>query len=404
MDERKLPRDFLDRYSGATSQIPTLHPTDIPKTETPKSSGARAIPVSGESPERDPSDRKATPVPWYNPKGWSIRKRLVVAALVVAIIVGVIVGAVEGVKANRYPDYTPLNYSLVDTYQGTSFFDRFDYFAGQDPTNGFVVYVNEDAAQDLNLTHASETSAILRVDSSTPKAIGGRNSVRIESRATYDTGLFVFDIIHTPYGCGTWPALWLTDGYNWPHNGEIDILESTNEASHGNEVTLHTTKGCKMNVKRKQTGGAIYKSCDNSTHGNAGCGVQGDASTYGQAFNENGGGVYALELREAGIRTWFFPRDAIPTDIADTKTAPDPSAWGTPFADFPNTECDIPSHFRNQSIIANIDLCGELGSLPLYYDEMYHCPATCPDFVANNPSSFEEAYWEFASFRVYRAT
>lgn len=151
--------------------------------------------------------------------------------------------------------------------------------------------MNEDAAQSLNLTHASEKSAILRVDSLTPKATGGRNSVRIESKAKYDTGLFVFDIIHTPYGCGTWPALWLTDGYNWPTNGEIDILESTNEASHGNEITLHTTPGCKMNVKRKETGSAVFKTCDNSTNGNAGCGVQGDPSTYGKAMNANGGGV-----------------------------------------------------------------------------------------------------------------
>lgn len=152
-------------------------------------------------------------------------------------------------------------------------------------------YVNKDAAQNLNLTHASENSAILRVDSFTPNAFGGRNSVRIESKTGYDTGLFVFDIIHTPYGCGTWPALWLTDGYNWPANGEIDILEATNEASNGNEVSIHTTAGCKMNVKRKETGSPVFSSCDNGTHGNSGCGVLGDPSTYGKVMNANGGGV-----------------------------------------------------------------------------------------------------------------
>ena len=143
----------------------------------------------------------------------------------------------------------------------------------------------------MNLTYATDTSAILRVDSFTPKAVAGRNSVRIESKPTYDTGLFVFDIIHTPYGCGTWPALWLTDGYNWPVNGEIDILETTNGGSNGNEVTLHTTQGCRMNVKRKETGSRVYDRCDNSTNSNAGCAVQGDPTTYGQAMNENGGGV-----------------------------------------------------------------------------------------------------------------
>lgn len=61
------------------------------------------------------------------------------------------------------------------------------------------------------------------------------------------------------------------------------------------------------------------------------------------------------------------------------------------------------THFRNQSIIANIDLCGQLGADPGLYTELYGCPATCEDFVAHNPGNFSEAFWEFASFRVFQA-
>lgn len=118
--------------------------------------------------------------------------------------------------------------------------------------------------------------------------------------------------------------------------------------------------------------------------------------------------IYALELRPAGIRAWYFPRDSIPDDI-DTDTSasngsvvPDPSSWPTPLADFPGTNCDIAAQFRNQSIIANIDLCGELGAQPRLYKELYGCPATCEKFVALNPGNFTEAYWEFRSFRVYQ--
>jgi hypothetical protein len=63
----------------------------------------------------------------------------VIGALVVVVVIAIVVGAVEGVRANRYPDYTPLNYKLVDTYEGPSFFDNFQYFSEKDPTNGFVV-------------------------------------------------------------------------------------------------------------------------------------------------------------------------------------------------------------------------------------------------------------------------
>jgi hypothetical protein len=285
MDDRRLPPDYANRYSGATSQIPELKLMDIPKNLI-----VPTVTDAAKSPERKPQV-----FPWYHPQGWSRRRQILIAAAVSAVVILVTaIGAVMSVKANRYPDYTPLNYQLVDTYQGTSFFDKFHYFSDEDPTDGSVVYVNREAAPNLNLTYASDTSAVLRVDSFTPHAVGGRNSVRIESKATYDTGLFVFDIIHTPYGCGTWPAVWLTDGYNWPNNGEIDVLESNNEGSNGNEITLHTTKGCNMDVKRKETGSPVHTSCDNSTDGNSGCGVLGDSFTYGQKFNQNGGGVSTL--------------------------------------------------------------------------------------------------------------
>ncbi|KAB8225549.1 concanavalin A-like lectin/glucanase domain-containing protein [Aspergillus novoparasiticus] len=386
------PADDFSRYGGATANLPKLEVNDLQHAGPPPGPGAKYTP-----PQPGPAQ------PWYNPRGWSLRTKLIAGVVGVAVVVAVIVGAVEGTKANRYPDYTKLNYQLVDTYSGTNFLDRFDYYHGEDPTEGFVQYVDQTAANALNLTYATDSSVVLRVDTSNKNAVKGRQSVRLESKTGYDNGLFVFDILHTPYGCGTWPALWLTDTYNWPDNGEIDVLETTNNAPEGNAVTLHTTRGCNMNVRRKQTGDTVYTTCDNSTNGNAGCGVQGSPDSYGEPFNNNGGGVYALELRDAGIRAWMFPRDSIPDDITNSSSSPDPSTWGTALADFPNTDCHIPSHFRNQSIIANIDLCGTLGAQKQFYTEQSHCPGSCNSFVATNPSAFTEAYWEFKSFKVYQA-
>lgn len=76
---------------------------------------------------------------WYNPRGWTTRTRIIVAIVAVVVLIAIIVGAYEGVKLNRYPDYSPLNYSLKDTFQGANFFDNFDYFTGADPAEGFVV-------------------------------------------------------------------------------------------------------------------------------------------------------------------------------------------------------------------------------------------------------------------------
>lgn len=64
-------------------------------------------------------------------------KWLIGAAVMAAVVVAVVVGVVVGVQ-NRYPNYSQVNYSLVNTYEGPSFFDQFDYFSGEDPTYGFV--------------------------------------------------------------------------------------------------------------------------------------------------------------------------------------------------------------------------------------------------------------------------
>ncbi|GCB18190.1 probable glycosidase C21B10.07 [Aspergillus awamori] len=388
------PGTEYSRYGGATSQLPKLD-DDLGHAGPPPPPGSGQF---------IPPQQTAAQYSWYDPRGWSLRKKLIIAAVIIVIIIAVVAGAVEGTKKKGYPDYSKLDYKLVDTYSGNSFFDRFNYYSGEDPTDGFVQYVNQSTSNSLNLTYAGEDSVVLKVDTSNKNATKGRQSVRLESKTSYDSGLFIFDILHTPYGCGLWPALWLTDTYNWPENGEIDVVETNNLATEGNAVTLHTTSGCKMNVKRKETGTPNYVTCDNSTHSNAGCGVQGSPSTYGQEMNENGGGVYALELRDAGIRAWFFSRDSIPDDISNSSSTPDPSTWGTALADFPNTHCDIPSHFKNQSIIANIDLCGQLGGNKAFYTEQYHCPGTCESFVRSNPGNFTQAYWEFKSFKVYQAS
>lgn len=350
---------------------------------------------------------------WRNPLHWPLWAKLALSTsiILIAIVIGVAVGVTQAHKANAYPDYSYLQYSLQDAYQGENFFDNFDYFTEPDPTYGFVRYVSADTASSskYNLTYASKYASVLKVDTTERNASQGRMSVRLSSKRTYDSGLFVFDITHSPYGCSLWPSIWLVDTSHWPVYGEIDVLEAVNTGNTGNQMTLHTNQGCEMKVKRNATGRVLTTNCLNSTGDNAGCGVKGQEASYGKAFNDAGGGIYAMELRAAGIRVWMFPRSAIPADLAPlatggaANTSPDPASWPTPLADFPSTKCDVSTHFRNQSIIANIDLCGSWAGSDRVYSQQYGCPGKCEDYVATNASAFDTAYWEWKGWWVFGA-
>jgi len=144
------------------------------------------------------------PPPRWHPRTWGRKTIIGVVIGIVILIMVIIVAAVLGTRANRYPDYNRLNYQLKDNYSGVNFFDQFDYFTGYDPSQGFVHYVDQAGSQQMNLTYATAVSAVLKVDTSETNAITGRKSVRITSKNQYNGGLFIFDVAHTPYGCGTW--------------------------------------------------------------------------------------------------------------------------------------------------------------------------------------------------------
>lgn len=57
-------------------------------------------------------------------------------------ILAVLSSFIQGSKAQSYPDYSPVQYQLQDTYEGPSFFDQFNYYSDDDPTDGFVTYTS----------------------------------------------------------------------------------------------------------------------------------------------------------------------------------------------------------------------------------------------------------------------
>jgi len=331
-----------------------------------------------------------------------------------------------------FPAVFAYRYSLEDEIIGEKFFHTFSHEAIDDPTHGRVEYVDESTARSLNLSYASDDHFIIRGDHTTrlsaqqPK---GRKSVRIQSKKAYsNTGtVMVVDIRHMPTACGTWPALW-TCGENWPHGGEIDLIEGVNNMS-PNLVSLHTAPGCQQPAARVQKGTPSSNDCNAYVNYNQGCGVHiSDDASFGPSFNAIGGGWYALERTTDEIKAWFWARNdpSVPADVSvrhhhsrgllqapigggdllngkphhpDTLQV-DTSQWGTPDVRFVKDQCDIPGHFKQEKIIINLTFCGDWAGE--YFNYLRSgCPSSCVDFVNSNPEAFVDAYWDLRSIRVY---
>ncbi|KAF7134188.1 hypothetical protein CNMCM5793_005867 [Aspergillus hiratsukae] len=292
-------------------------------------------------------------------------------------------------------------YILEDDYRTTSFFDKFSFFTGSDPTGGFVSYVDRTTAQNAGLI-STGSSVYMGVDHTNIASSSGRPSVRISSTNSYTHSLVILDLAHMPGGiCGTWPAFWML-GPDWPTNGELDIIEGVNTQS-TNQMTLHTTDGCTI-ANTGFTGTLLTSNCYSYAPGqaeNAGCGIADPSSqTYGSGFNSAGGGVYATEWTSDGISIWFFGRGGIPGDIS--AGAPNPSGWGTPVAKFAAGSCDFEEHFREMQIIFDTTFCGAWAGAVWGSGSCASIDSSCEDYVANNPSAFAGAYWEINSLKVYQ--
>ncbi|KAF9040367.1 glycoside hydrolase family 16 protein [Hymenopellis radicata] len=304
-------------------------------------------------------------------------------------------------------------WSLVETHTGNDFFDGWSFWTTSDPTHGIVDYVDESTGRSNGLLEVnSDGNAIMRVET-TDIVSANRKSIRITTESSYNTGtLAIMDSVHMPTGCGTWPAWW-SNGPNWPIGGEIDIIEGVNNYTN-NQATVHTDTGCTISTDDETvlgiTGTVIGgTNCAAYETGNQGCGIQSNSDvSFGRAFNNNGGGVYALKWDDTGISVYFWATGSVPADV--TAETPVPATWGEPMANWPSSGCNPSKYFYDNTFIFDTTLCGDwAGSAWSSTDkpgQEESCAtrtgfSDCESFVRASGSSFHEAYWEVKSVKFY---
>jgi Glycosyl hydrolases family 16 len=359
-------------------------------------------------------------------------------------------------------------YQLVEKQIGKSFFDSYVFVDGPDSSGsaGYNTYVGKERAVHLGLVNVTTdpySGEEYIYMSSAPTDEGPRESIRIEGIHRYDHGLFIIDLFHMPAGCGQWPAFWLTDDDKdqWPHHGEIDIVEGINYQNVA-KTALHTSENCSMwqqvppYTKTGQWDRAeglfdrfngmpqndSILPADNcyvrTPHQwmNQGCVAVSDQNdTIGVGLNRKEGGIYVLEWDPINgyIRSWVFPRkDGIPESItaslvypSDDQSshswAPDPNTddWGIPYAYFSigeKSDCSS-DHFQHMRLIFNLAFCGTVAGPRYFIDcpmvvnqfptnpkNQYNPIAACNEYIQSNPDELNEAYWKIKGVFVYQRT
>ncbi|KAH7101790.1 concanavalin A-like lectin/glucanase domain-containing protein [Auriculariales sp. MPI-PUGE-AT-0066] len=321
-----------------------------------------------------------------------------------------LVAALSAVAGTQAKSYNLLRYNA-----GKTFFNAFQYFGTYDTANnsptsdylnsGDTFLANRSYAMSAGLTSVNDKgNAILRVDdTNTVEYNQKRFSVSINTTETYGPGnVFVLDALHIPFGCSVWPAYW-TAGRQWPHGGEIDILEQVN-ANTQNQMALHTEAGCTIpQANTGMTGQVLLTDCGDAA--NAGCIIRDPrTSSFGTGFNTGGGGIWVTEFAAEAISIWFFPRADVPATLGTSANAStlDTATLGTPVATYGGATCNVGQFFDQQSIVIQVTLCGVFAR-PTFNQT---CPATRDnacylDWVLGPAANYTDAYFEIASLRVF---
>ncbi|KAF2186909.1 glycoside hydrolase family 16 protein, partial [Zopfia rhizophila CBS 207.26] len=300
-------------------------------------------------------------------------------------------------------------YRLIQSYTLQNFFEEFKIFTVcKGPTDGFVQYVPYSSTVSTGLIGNTSDLIYLGVDHNDiydPHGIG-RPSVRLESKMTFAEGLFVLGLTHLPTGCGTWPAWWSVGLGDWPEDGEIDVIEGSNDGTR-NVAALHAAGDCIVPGDVSQT--AIWKNTDcNANHRR----MRDDIPGYSLMQLE----VYTMEWTRESIKIWFFPSALIPYSLTfpssyyPSYSHTDLSTWAPPSASFSGPySFSFGDKFFNHTIVIDITFCGGWAG-GSYGKTIPICPKlegasaqdSCKTFVENNRQAFVEAYWGIRSHRVWQ--
>eukprot|EP01084_Bolivina_argentea_P068110 123957_1 len=326
------------------------------------------------------------------------------------------------------------SYKLTQSYSGTTFFNGFEFLKDEQCVHSsfsnFITNISQ--AYEMGIINTTNNSAYIGTDYTTifpSNSTIGRASICIGTKQRYKTGLFILDASHMPFGCGTWPSWWLTDGNYHANNSEYDTLEGVNLRT--NDVSAFHTKSSNCSFSSvasnttyiSQSMSGTWKASSNCSFYAQHCSIYpaNNSDSYGQLFNNKNGGVFATEIylypnndnatqyKYGFLRTWFWTRNEIPMDIKNKN--PEPSTWKLPYANWPfgatphivNNGCSTDNINTYHQLRFDLYYCGVAGGKNSWSmcQNVVGINQTCEQFVNQNASYFKDAYWLINYMDVY---
>jgi hypothetical protein len=299
-----------------------------------------------------------------------------------------------------------------------------DTIVGLDPTNGTQLYVTTNT--DGNHVMMNDKNQLVIKVEKDQNQFMSRKSVRMAYKEWLQSGVVVLDCSQVPVGPGVWPSFWLNGQPSssknaWAAAGEIDIIEgvtSRNGTSTTNQSTLHTQVNlsgvdctlspgvsCSFNGSGATSGACGWNHSQICPNG--GCPQKfAAANSFGSAFNQNDGGVFACRVaKDKTVTIWFWPRGdtSLPTDLYDTN--PKVDQWKTSSADNTIVFPSCPNHFENLALVFNIAICGDWAGLQDVFDSSTTKCACAPYSTdPKNNSLYENASWIINTLAIHTIT
>jgi hypothetical protein len=142
----------------------------------------------------------------------------------------------------------------------------------------------------------------------------------------------------------------------------------------------------------------LNTNCSSLSTSDTGCSFcDPSIKSFGQGFNDAGGGVFALLRNRNGFKIWFFERQSIPNDISSGH--PDPYSWAPPNAFLSADDCNVDSYFSPQTLILDTAICGGWASSDYPNSG---CGGNCAQQVTSGNNFVSEHFMSLLLVVLYR--